>query len=86
MPLSKYERKERLGFGKQKEIADELTAEFGDGYDEALVSLVMNEKAQARNPEKVARVQEAVARRLGLPVAQVWQTPGDVGRAAQVGI
>lgn len=74
MPLSKYERKERLGFGKQKEIADEL----GAGYDEALVSLVMNEKAQARAPEKVKAVQEAVARRIGLPVSEVWASSNEV--------
>ena len=73
MTLTKHERKEALGFGKQKEIADEL----GEGYDEALVSLVMNDKAQARDQEKVQRVREAVARRIGKPFAEVWPVLAD---------
>lgn len=72
MPLTKYERKEKLGYGKQKEIADELAKEFGEGYDEALVSLVINDKAQARDPEKVQRVRAAIARRLRMPISEVF--------------
>jgi hypothetical protein len=80
MSLSKYERKERLGFGKQKEIADEL----GDGYDEALVSLVMNDKAQARDQDKVKNVREAIARRIGLPVAEVFADDAAVNAAGSL--
>jgi hypothetical protein len=82
MPLTKYERKERLGYGKQKEIADELAKEFGDGYDEALVSLVINDKAQARDPEKVKRVRAAIARRLRMPIGEVFPEPGKLAVSA----
>jgi hypothetical protein len=81
MPLSKYERKEKLGYGKQREVAEELAKEFGSGYDEALVSLVINDKAQARDPEKVRRVKAAISRRLRMPISEVF--PSEVSKVAQ---
>lgn len=71
MPLSKWDRKQRLPFGAQQQIADEL----GEGYDKAFVSLVMNDKAQARDQEKVKKIRDAIARRIGLPVEEVFPDP-----------
>lgn len=82
MPLSRWERKEKLGYGKQKEIAEELAKEFGAGYDEALVSLVIHDKAQARDPEKVRRVRAAIARRLRMPIGEVFAEPAKLAATA----
>lgn len=87
MPLSKYERKERLPYGDQSEIAKELN------LSEATVSLVMNEKADVLLPETISKVQEAIARRIrrddggiGLPVTEVFPAPEQSGSASQVGV
>lgn len=80
MPLSKWDRKQRLPFGAQQEIANQL----GEGYDKAFVSLVMNDKAQARDQEKVRIIREAIAARIGLPVEEVFpeaDAAGEVARA-----
>jgi hypothetical protein len=79
MPLSKWDRKQRLPFGAQQRIADDL----GEGYDKAFVSLVMNDKAQARDQEKVKRVREAIAARIGLPVEEVFPDPAIESAAAR---
>jgi hypothetical protein len=63
MALSRWDRKARLPFGAQKEIAEELKAE-GVKCDEADVSRVLHDKAQHLNPEKVQRIQVAIAKRL----------------------
>jgi len=68
MPLSRWERKERLGFGGVKAIADKLSV------SPALVSLVVNEKS-ATTP-LTRKVKVAVARKIGMPVAEVFdETP-----------
>lgn len=64
MPLSRWERKERLGFGGVKAIAART------GVSASLVSLVVNDKS-ARTPV-TRRVQVAIARRIGMPVAAVF--------------
>lgn len=74
MALSKYERKERLGYGAQKEIAQEL----GRGFSEATVSRVMNEKdGSTVTPEKARRVRVAIARRLRMPVDEAFPAASD---------
>ncbi len=75
MPISRYERKERLPFGAQKEIAEKLD------LAESTVSLVVNDKVAALNAGTVRKVRVAVARRIGLPVDQVFQ-PELAGTAA----
>jgi len=58
MPLTRYERKERLPYGQQKEIAAEL------GLSKAFVSRVLNDKTDGMSPEKVRRVRVEIAKRL----------------------
>lgn len=60
MPITRYERKERLPYGAQKEIAIAL----GEGFSEAYVSRVQNDITSGMDPEKVRRVQVAIALRL----------------------
>lgn len=60
MPLTRFERKERLPYGAQAEIAKEL----GEGFGEAFVSRVMNDKVDGLDAEKVRRCRIAIARRL----------------------
>lgn len=60
MPLSKYERKEKLGHGAVKEIA--TATKRSEGH----VSQVINEKRRDRV------VEVAVARRLQMPVDEVF--------------
>lgn len=73
MPLSKYERKERLPYGDQAKIAEELE------LSEATVSLVMNGKADGLLPETIERVQDAIAQRIGLPRSEVFAPANEVG-------
>lgn len=63
MALSRWERKERLPLGAQKEVAEELKAE-GTSCDEADVSRVLHDKAAHLNPEKVRKIQVALAQRM----------------------
>lgn len=58
MPLTRFERKERLRYGEQKEIAAEV------GLSIAFVSRVQNDKVEGLDPETVRRVRVAIARRL----------------------
>lgn len=73
MSLSRWERKARLPFGAQKEIAEELKAE-GVKCDESDVSRVLHGKAAHLNPEKVQKIQVAIAKRLRprVPVAEAF--------------
>lgn len=73
MALSRWDRKARLPNGAQKEIADELKAE-GTKCDESDVSRVMHDKASHLNPEKVRKIQVAIAKRLRprVPVAEAF--------------
>jgi transcriptional regulator with XRE-family HTH domain len=66
MALTKRQRKERLGRGAQKEIAEQL------GVSNSLVSAVVNGKTQILGKETVARVQKAVAERIGESVEEVF--------------
>lgn len=79
MPLTRYERKERLPYGAQAEIA----AELGEGYSEAFVSRVQNDKTDGMDPDKVYRVQVEIAKRLRprVPVADAFPAA-----AAQAGV
>ncbi|MDP9203369.1 MAG: hypothetical protein M3P26_15765 [Gemmatimonadota bacterium] len=63
MALSRWERKERLPHGVQGEIAAELCAE-GTKCDSSDVSRVLHDRASALNPEKVRKIQVAIAKRL----------------------
>jgi hypothetical protein len=80
MPLSRWDRKARLPFGAQKEIADELKAE-GMKCDEADVSRVLHDKAQHLNPDKVQRIQVEISKRLRppVPVEEAFPPQTDVG-------
>lgn len=63
MALSRWDRKARLPYGAQKEIADELRAE-GVACNPGDVSLVLHDKAIHLNAEKVRKIQVAIAKRL----------------------
>ena len=63
MALSRWDRKERLPLGAQKEIAEELRAE-GVKTNDGEVSRVLHDKASHLNPEKVRKIQVAIAKRL----------------------
>ena len=58
MPLSRYERKERLPYGEQKKIAAEL------GLSSAFISRVINDKTDGMSAERVRRVRVEIAKRL----------------------
>lgn len=66
MPLNRWERKERLGFGAQKEIAEKI------GVARSAVSAVVNDKDDTLSARTVTRVRKAVARRLGMSVEEVF--------------
>lgn len=73
MPLSRWDRKKRLPNGAQRQIVAELRAE-GVLTNEGEVSLVNNDKASHLNPEKVRKIQVAIARRLRprVPVSEAF--------------
>lgn len=73
MPLSRWDRKERLPKGAYKEIVGELRAD-GVLTHEGEVSLVLHDKASHLNPEKVRKIQVAIAKRLRprVPVAEAF--------------
>jgi len=79
MALSRYERKERLPYGAQAEIAKEL----GEGFSEAFVSRVMNDKTDGMDAEKVRRCRVAIAKRLRprASVAEAFPTDEDLATA-----
>jgi len=74
MPLSRFERKERLPYGAQKEIAHE------EGVAESLVSRVMNDKTFHDDPKKVRRIRVRIARKIGVPVDEAFPPPASVER------
>ena len=75
MPLTKRQRKDRLGRGGQKRVAIKL------GLSESTVSQVMNNKTQTLTRDTILRVKLALAEEMGetleeafgesLPVAAV---------------
>jgi transcriptional regulator with XRE-family HTH domain len=76
MPLSVAERKHRLPFGAQREVA------AAEQVDRAYVSKVMNGEIFPKTPparKKLRRVQVALARKLGVTVDEAFppevQTP-----------
>lgn len=74
MPLTASERKQRLGRGKAAGIARQLKRTEGH------VSQVIN--GLRRDPV----VEAVVAKRIGLPVNEVFPLPDDVSSSAQVGV
>lgn len=66
MALTKRQRKERLGRGKQAEVARDL------GVSESVVSAVMNGKAQLYSKATVQKVRQAIAEKIGESVEEVW--------------
>lgn len=60
MPLTRHERKDLLGHGRIKEIAESL------GVNASLVSRVVNGKGRS------ARVERAIADAIGLPIEKVF--------------
>jgi arginine repressor len=82
MALSRWDRKARLPFGAQKEIAEELQAD-GVKCDESDVSRVLHGKASHLNPEKVQKIQSAIAKRLRprVSVAEAFPTEEDLATA-----
>lgn len=72
MPLTRHERKDALGHGGQKRIADRL------GVDAAFISRIVNtERTGARNE----RIEQAVADEIGRPVTDVFP-PKEAAAAA----
>ena len=63
MPLSRWDRKARLPKGAQGEVVKELRAEEVL-TTEGEVSLVLHDKASHLNPEKVRKIQVALAKRM----------------------
>lgn len=76
MPLSRWDRKARLPYGAQKEIATELRAE-GMACNEGDVSLVLHDKASHLPAEKVKKIQAAIAKRLRPRVSVAEAFPAD---------
>jgi transcriptional regulator with XRE-family HTH domain len=71
MPLTTAERKERMPFGAQRQVATAL------GVDRGYVSKVMDGAVKPKTPlgmKKLRLVQTALARRLRLPVDEVFPT------------
>lgn len=66
MSIARYARKERLPFGAQKEIAEEL------GVAESVVSRVMNGKGDDLSAETRHKVRVAIARKLRMKVDEVF--------------
>jgi len=60
MPLTRHERKDLLGHGRMKTIAEML------GVDASLVSRVLNGKGRSE------RVEKAIADAIGLPIEKVF--------------
>ncbi len=75
MPISRYERKERLPFGAQKEIAVNLK------IAESTVSLVVNDKTATLHADTVRKIRVAVARKIGVRVDEAFP-PELTGTAA----
>lgn len=77
MPLSRWDRKARLPNGAQREIVGELRAD-GVLTNEGEVSLVLHDKASHLNPEKVRKIQVAIAKKLRprVPVAEAFAIEG----------
>ena len=77
--LTVAERKHRLPFGAQKEIAE------AEGVSKALVSEVVNGTSNPTTPEaqrRHRRIQVRIARKLGLRVDEVFPPPPPAGGAA----
>jgi transcriptional regulator with XRE-family HTH domain len=66
LSLARYARLEKLPYGTQSKIARKFRV------SPSFVSLVMNDKAAALKPEKVQKVQDEIAKRLGMPVEEVF--------------
>ncbi len=69
MPISIADRKHRMPFGAQQEVADEL--EVPKSYVSAVMSDEVFPKTEETR-EKLRRVQEALAKKLELPVEDVF--------------
>ena len=63
MALTRWDRKERLRIGDVKLIAEELRAQ-GEKVSPPEVSLVLHDRCSHMNPEKVRKIQVAIAKRL----------------------
>lgn len=74
MSLTRHERKDRLGHGGIREVAAKVPC------SEPLVSLVVNDKAA--DTKLTRRVKVAVARKIGMPVAEVF---GEVASLQKAG-
>ncbi len=68
MGLNIWQRKEKLPFGAQKEVAAEV------GCDPAIVSLVVNDKAGNYDAKRVRRIQVRLARKMGVRVDEAFGT------------
>lgn len=78
MSLSRWDRKARLPNGAQGLIVRELRAE-GVLATPSEVSLVLHDKASHLNPEKVRKIQVAIARKLRprVSVAEAFAAEGE---------
>lgn len=75
--LARLLRRDQLRHGAQRQIARKLKVEESD------VSLVVNGKAKGTvGPEKIARIQREIARRLKKSVAEVFPENGPQSEAA----
>lgn len=64
--MARLVRKDLLPHGAQARIAARL------GIDRATVSRVMNDRLDGIAPKTVARVRREVARRIGLPISELF--------------
>jgi transcriptional regulator with XRE-family HTH domain len=79
MPLTIAERKHRMPFGAQREVA------AAEGVDRGYVSKVMNGEVFPKTPDKkkqLRRVQVALARKLGVTVDEAFPPSEPVQQVA----
>lgn len=75
MSIARYARKERLPHGAQREIARRLEEKYRDrwtGTWDSAISRVMNDDTRNISAERVRIIKAAVARRIGLPIRELW--------------
>lgn len=78
MALTIWERKSKLRFGVQKEVAKE------EGCDPAIVSMVVNDKAGNYDSKRVRRIQVRLARKMGVRVDEAFGSPDGEASAEQM--
>lgn len=71
MSFARYQRKERLPYGAQKQIARQLEARHRDRWEggwESVISRVMNDDLEGISEDRIRIVRVAIAKRLRMSV------------------